>query len=422
MPCDNKPLVKPRGRGKAKKYIKPCPDNFRRTKDGAKLVQQEMKRLLEEQAKMYPHKAMLSPDQSHVRFTHSGTNKQIPLDELMEKAPGFFSVYYTTIRKKADFGQKVYDWFQAVTGLLCWLGSVLARQPDDEGSSSGSELVTEDDSEEDFSAKAAESEASDASLAQRLEHSIPRSTSRRKARPGYVELAVTASHVFCSGSYKKPKDRGPWRLVVLPRSLRTASGSTSWIGGGLEDDMSGGLSSSVAAAASAEEDAGVHFNQLQEAVVAFRNRESWRSLLTQHLDVSKISGVLLLNQSPVRVITNLLIFENRTKAAALCALNDWNPKQLPLLTLFLGLRFRELDEIRQSLGLLRPDQEPRREMQGCQMVMDFIHAGYSCSSMVPAFHPSPKTRDVDETARLAEPMERPADVPCCWRSQVYKID
>lgn len=302
--------------------------------------------------------------------------------------------------------------FSPAAAVSAELGSVVGEQAEDEGSSSGSELVTEDDSEEDVSAKAAESEASDASLAQQLEPSIPRSSSR-KARPGYVELAVTASHVFCeiweaagSGSYKKPKDRGPWRLAVLPRSLRTASGSSSWIGGGLEDDVSGGLSSSVAAAASAEEDAGMHFNQLQEAVVAFRSRESWRSLLTQNhiwylLSQGRSLHVLLLNQSPVRVITNLLIFENRTKAAALCALNDWNPKQLPLLTLFLGLRFRELDEIRQSLGLLRPDQE----MQGCQMVMDFIHAGYSCSSMASAFHPLPM-----KTTRLAE-LPRPADVP-----------
>ena len=276
------------------------------------------------------------------------------------------------------------------------LGSFFGQQ-EDEGSSSGSELVTEDGAESETSAKAAESEASDASLAQsgpsRLE---VRGSRRRKGRPGYVELAVTASHVFCEiweatglGDCTKPKDRGPWRLVVLPRSpVSASSGSSNWIGGGLEEDLSG-LSRSVAAAASAEEDAGVRFSHLEEAAVAFRSRESWRSLLTQNhiwylLSRGRSLHVLLLNQSPVRVITNLLIFENRTKAAALCALNDWNPKQLPLLTLFLGLRFRELDEIRQSLGLLRPDQE----MQGCQMVMDFIHAGYSCSNMAPAFSPA----------------------------------
>jgi hypothetical protein len=115
MPCDNKPLVKNRGRGKTAKYIKPCPDNFRRTKQGDKLVRQELKRLLEEEAKMFPHKAMMNADQSHVLFTQSGTNKQITMEELMEKAPGFFSVYFTTIRKKADYGQKVYSWFQTVT-------------------------------------------------------------------------------------------------------------------------------------------------------------------------------------------------------------------------------------------------------------------------------------------------------------------
>ncbi|CAJ1408686.1 unnamed protein product, partial [Effrenium voratum] len=226
---------------------------------------------------------------------------------------------------------------------------------------------------------------------------------RRKGRPGHVQLAVTSSHVFCevweatgNGQPGKKPDRGPWRLVVIPRSGSQGRGG---------EDLAGGLSDSVAAAA---EDGG-----LLEKAVAFRSRDAWRSLLTQNHIWYLLKGrslhVLLLNQSPVRVVTNLLIFENRAKAAALCALNGWNPKQLPLLTLFLGLQFRELDEVRQSLGLLRPDQE----MQGCQMVMDFIHSGYSCASMAPAFRPDTDAGGAGSGAGKRKPLTEipPAEVP-----------
>ena len=250
----------------------------------------------------------------------------------------------------------------------------------EDGSSSGSELATEDD---EISADA--ETASDVSEFQSAQPDLFQRKSSR-VRPGHVELAVTASHVFCeiwkeekseekerkTGFAAKPH-RGPWRLVVIPRKGQSR---TVWIGGA--DDFSGLSGRSLA-----EEAGDGSTDWATGQAVAFRSPESWRSLLTQNhiwylLTQGRSLHVLLLNQSPVRVITNLLIFENRTKAAALCALNDWNPKQLPLLTLFLGLRFRELDEIRQSLGLLRPDQE----MQGCQMVMDFIHSGYSCRSLM----------------------------------------
>ncbi|CAE7235597.1 unnamed protein product [Symbiodinium natans] len=293
--------------------------------------------------------------------------------------------------------------------------------------SSGSDLVTDDRDQDgsdtcddDGSLEERHQRASLEALRQELQRggikgSHPK-RARRRVRPGHIELAVASSHVFCeiwksttgsaSGVESKPPDQGPWRLVVIPRA---GCEGRSWIGGGSEDDLSSALSDSVAAAAAAEEEAGFPSPAMDE-VVAFGSRNAWRSLLTQnHIWYLLSQGcslhVLLLSQSPVRVVTNLLIFENRAKAAALCALNGWDAKQLPLLTLFLGLRFRELDEIRQSLGLLRPDQE----MQGCQMVMDFIHSGYSCATMVPSFSPPQQSASLEP--KILTELPAVADVP-----------
>ncbi|CAE8641360.1 unnamed protein product, partial [Polarella glacialis] len=235
---------------------------------------------------------------------------------------------------------------------------------------------------------------------------------------GRLNLSVTASHVFCEiweascnleGSAGGTTERlpGPWRLCVIPRTSRprVAQGMRS---SESTDDLVEGLaecSPGAEEASTAEVAAGGDPRTGEKAkVVAFRGVKPWRSLLTQnHIWYLMSEGgslnVLLLNQSPVRVITNLLIFENRTKASALCTLNGWNPKQLPVLTLFLGLRFRQLAEIRQSLGLLRPDQE----MQGCQMVMNFIHSGYSCSGVAPPFEPSIRSVNADNLADKTSP-------------------
>eukprot|EP00931_Biecheleriopsis_adriatica_P046808 TRINITY_DN26928_c0_g1_i1.p1 TRINITY_DN26928_c0_g1~~TRINITY_DN26928_c0_g1_i1.p1 ORF type:complete len:3379 (-),score=748.43 TRINITY_DN26928_c0_g1_i1:238-10323(-) len=309
------------------------------------------------------------------------------------------------------------------------LSSFASSELDGEGSSSGSELLAEDSDEESShppppQRQATQSSGHDLTSLEALRLELERSGvggpeaqrprlrhPRRKVRPGRVKLAVTASHVFCEVWEELPRgaDDGPWRLVVIPRKgLREQPFGQSWLGGpspGATDDLSGGLSASVAAAAAAEEAAALQFTAPE--VVAFRGSRPWRSLLTQNhiwylLSEGGALNVLLLNQSPVRVVTNLLIFENRTKAAALCALNGWQPKQLPLLTLFLGLRFRELDEIRQSLGLLRPDQE----MQGCQMVMGFIQSGFSCAGLAVPFFPSH-----DEAQGSAESTTPSAGVP-----------
>jgi hypothetical protein len=210
----------------------------------------------------------------------------------------------------------------------------------------------------------------------------PARKNRRQVTISNINLSITASHVFCEIWEAMPDGKQyeyPWGLCVIPRP--TFAQRKGFAGHAQIDHLTGGLLESL------DENGECSANQ---KVVTFHSRMPWRSLLTQnHIWYMLSEGCnlysLLLNQSPVRVISNLLVFENRLKASQLCALNGWKAKQLPVLTLFLGLRFRELDEIKQSLGYLRPDQE----MEACQMIMGFILSGYSCASLQLPFSPSP---------------------------------
>eukprot|EP00392_Amoebophrya_sp_AT5.2_P004741 g4750.t1 len=65
------------------------------------------------------------------------------------------------------------------------------------------------------------------------------------------------------------------------------------------------------------------------------------------------------------------------KALQLCRRNNWSGEQLPLLGLWLGLRFREFSRILQSLGKLRGWQE----MRAVRMVTAYIRSGYSHAVM-----------------------------------------
>ncbi|CAK0824490.1 unnamed protein product [Prorocentrum cordatum] len=206
---------------------------------------------------------------------------------------------------------------------------------------------------------------------------------RRRVAIGRLSLSITSSHVCCE-IWERPgeggRPEGPWGLAVIARPPSTQRSSTA--AQAQIDHLTGSLLETLGDSRAAG--AG-------QQVVVFRSRRPWRSLVTQNQIWYMLSeGVhlhaLILNQPPARIISNLLVFESRAKASKLCALNGWNAKQLPVLTLFLGLRFRKLQEIRQSLGLLRPDQE----MEACQMIMDFIHAGYSCASLLLPFSPSPQ--------------------------------
>lgn len=100
------------------KYVKPVPENYRRSKNGAKLIRQEMRKLLDDEKKMFPHKAMISADGETIRYSKNGQTETILLSTLLERAPSFFSSYYHLIRRKVDYGLKVHTWFITETRCL----------------------------------------------------------------------------------------------------------------------------------------------------------------------------------------------------------------------------------------------------------------------------------------------------------------
>lgn len=103
---------------KGPKYIQPSVEKFRRTKEGARLIRQEIKHLLAEECRMFPHRPMVNANNDTVLYSDEGVNKSISMDTLMEKAPAFFSIYYTLIRNKVDYGSKVQSWLKSVTCLI----------------------------------------------------------------------------------------------------------------------------------------------------------------------------------------------------------------------------------------------------------------------------------------------------------------
>ena len=103
--------------GRPQQYIKPVAENFKRTKQGNRLVQQQIRRLLDEQQRVFPHKPMWTVDKDSVRFTDKGQTHTIQCRDLMQKAPVFFSTYFATIRKKLDYGHRVHKWLSDVSWL-----------------------------------------------------------------------------------------------------------------------------------------------------------------------------------------------------------------------------------------------------------------------------------------------------------------
>ena len=92
--------------------IEPVIENFKRTKKGFKLMSQEMERLLQKQCELFPAKCMTNVDFTEVRFTYKGEAKKIGTGALLKKTPYFFSAFYSSIRNKLLFGQKVMSWYQ----------------------------------------------------------------------------------------------------------------------------------------------------------------------------------------------------------------------------------------------------------------------------------------------------------------------
>ena len=99
---------------KTKKLIEPIVDNFRRNKQGYRLMQQEVARLLDQQAKVFKDKPILSAE-NEVRFRKNGANQVISKDAFMRKVPFFFDTYFVQVRQKVQFGLKVKEILDA-----CW--------------------------------------------------------------------------------------------------------------------------------------------------------------------------------------------------------------------------------------------------------------------------------------------------------------
>lgn len=105
------------------KHIPPIIDNFKRTKKGGVLINQELRRLLNEQMRMFPKRSMLTMDSDKVRFAISGENKSISRTELELKAPIFFSAFFVGIRRKLDYGARVQKWLSETMRAMVDNGS-----------------------------------------------------------------------------------------------------------------------------------------------------------------------------------------------------------------------------------------------------------------------------------------------------------
>ena len=107
---------KPKGTTKGtRRYIVPIVGNFKRTKQGRALMEQECRKLIELQATKFPAKSMVDIDNKTITYSYNGTSGAISMTEFLLKAPVFFDNYFVSVRKKVEFGAKVHSWITDVT-------------------------------------------------------------------------------------------------------------------------------------------------------------------------------------------------------------------------------------------------------------------------------------------------------------------
>lgn len=99
---------------RGKRYIVPDIVNFRRTKKGKALMQQELRLLLEFETRNFPTKPMITVDGLNVRFSEQDMVVTVSMESLMEKVYDFFSYYFHDVRNKQSFGVKVSGWLMDV--------------------------------------------------------------------------------------------------------------------------------------------------------------------------------------------------------------------------------------------------------------------------------------------------------------------
>ncbi|CEM20910.1 unnamed protein product [Vitrella brassicaformis CCMP3155] len=196
---------------------------------------------------------------------------------------------------------------------------------------------------------------------------------QQQQRPLLVRVHLTSTHLVAEMG-RNEADSGPIGLSLIPRR---AAGR----GGGVHHVSS---------------ERGL--DEWTKPMVLWLG-EGWRGLVTASgtyyvLGRSELK-VPVHGQSAQAILSNLLAFESRGRAAALCALNQWDATQLCALTLFLGLKFRELTTVQQSLGILRPDHE----MAATRLIVRYIDNGYSCDQLQPplSLTPSPPPAPLPHT-------------------------
>lgn len=99
------------------KWIRPLPENHRRTQAGRRLVVQEVSKLLTDQSHFFPQRAMLDGAGKVVRYSANGQNFEIKLSDVEAKARYFFSYFFADTRRKLDYGTKVHSWLTKAAQL-----------------------------------------------------------------------------------------------------------------------------------------------------------------------------------------------------------------------------------------------------------------------------------------------------------------
>jgi hypothetical protein len=111
-------MPKPAAKKREAKYIQPIVANYRRTKKGCALMRQELKRLLETQAKRMPGKALMDCEEKKVDYEYQGRKGSISVEKFLLKGPEFLDAFHTKIRKMILFGAKIQQWIQQVDDAL----------------------------------------------------------------------------------------------------------------------------------------------------------------------------------------------------------------------------------------------------------------------------------------------------------------
>ena len=79
------------------------PDNFRRSDNGDKCIRQQLRQLLHLAESKFPGKPLLKED-----GTFALDDFDVPFEELVQRAPSYFSNLFSKIRGRGQYGQAVY--------------------------------------------------------------------------------------------------------------------------------------------------------------------------------------------------------------------------------------------------------------------------------------------------------------------------